>query len=537
MTPIYPDLSEELAISQNQLAIVLDSLAQAEAANASYKKTVAHLTQENTLLRQKIDLLTRRIFGVKSEKVSSEQLDFLLQLDGEDRAKTAAADMKRVSAKVLKVKKQPKKRKARSWDHLPVETTVIDPPEVTAAPHEWRCIGQVVTEQLDYSPAQYIRRCVVRRKFVRIDQPFRAPIIAQLPERLLDRSLPAPGLLAHIIVGKFCDHLPFYRQEQIALIRHEVDLPRQTLARWMQMTADWLILIYLAIKSDVLSGGYIQADETCIKYLEPGHGKTKHGYLWTFLRPGGSVFFCWKTSRAAACLEEIIPKDQPLLKMGVDAYSAYSAFRDDRPGKIILCGCLSHGRREFIDGQSQAPRIVGVILLQFRRLYAIEAELKETQASPDERQRRREKDSRPHLERLHRIVTKLHTKNRFLPKSQLGGAVTYFLNQWEKFQEFLKDGRVEIDNNLVENAIRPTAIGKKNWLFFGDADAGQANAVLYTIVENCRQHKINPWRYLRDILTLLPEAKTTSIATLLPAAWAKAQATKTTEPGAAKQAA
>jgi transposase len=134
-----------------------------------------------------------------------------------------------------------------------------------------------------------------------------APVIAPLPERLLDRSLPAPGLLAHIVVGKYCDHLPLYRQEQIYQQRHGVQLPRQSLARWVELAADWLKPIYEQIRTGVMGGGYVQVDETPVDYLEPGNGKTKQGYLWTCSRPGGDVFYRWETSRAAACLDNIIP--------------------------------------------------------------------------------------------------------------------------------------------------------------------------------------------------------------------------------------
>ena len=162
-------------------------------------------------------------------------------------------------------------------------------------------------EQLDYEPGRFLRRRVVRRKYVHKTNPDFAPILAALPQRLLDRSLPAPGLLAHIVVGKYCDHLPLYRQEQIYRQRHGVHLPRQSLTRWVELAADWLKPIYEHIRTGVMGGGYVQVDETPVDYLEPGHGKTKQGYLWTCSRPGGDVFYRWETSRAAACLDKIIP--------------------------------------------------------------------------------------------------------------------------------------------------------------------------------------------------------------------------------------
>ncbi len=149
---------------------------------------------------------------------------------------------------------------------------IIEPPEVAAAPHQWRFIGAEVSEQLDYEPARFFRRLLVRRKYVQREDPLRPPVIAPLPPVLQERGLPAPGLLAAIIVGKYCDHLPLYRQEAVFASRHRVELPRATLARWMGLAADWLQPIYQSIRAGVMAKGYVQVDETPIRYLSPGHG-------------------------------------------------------------------------------------------------------------------------------------------------------------------------------------------------------------------------------------------------------------------------
>src|SRR5206468_7843099 len=183
-------------------------------------------------------------------------------------------------------------------------------------------------------------------------------LIAALPERLRDRSLAAPGLLAHILVSKYCDHLPLYRQEQIYLRRHQVALPRQTLARWVELAADWLRPIYEFIRTGVLGGGYVQIDETPIRYLAPGNGQTKQGYLWTAHRPRGDVVYRWETTRAAACLENIVPMDFTGT-IQCDGYAGYGAFANRRPGAITLAGCWAHVRRKFYDALEQTPRSAG----------------------------------------------------------------------------------------------------------------------------------------------------------------------------------
>lgn len=465
--------------------------------------------RENELLRQKIDLLIRRVFGSSSERLDKAQLELLLQL-----SQGAAISSPAIPRPVVSPKRSGKQRILRLPENLPVVETVIEPEPVKQKPEEWRCIGQEVSEQLDYEPARFLKRRTIRKKYVHRLDLNRAPVIAPLPERLLDRSLPGPGLLAQILVGKYCDHLPLYRQEQIFAQRHKINLPRQTLARWVELSADWLRPIYEHIRTGVLAGGYVQVDETPIEYLEPGNGKTKQGYLWTVNRPGGEVFYCWHTSRAAACLEEIIPADFAGIIQS-DGYSAYRAFADRRKG-IELAGCWAHVRRKFHEALEQSPKVAGWLLRQIQNLYRVEANLREHHAGPQLREALRASQSRPIVERFQRALVRLKSSGRYLPQSLLGQAMDYALGQWPTLEVFLKDGRIEIDNNLVENAIRPTAIGKKNWLFIGEADAGQRSAIIYTLVENCRHRGIDPFAYLRDVLTRLPKMTNRQIPEVIP---------------------
>jgi hypothetical protein len=258
------------------------------------------------------------------------------------------------------------------------------------------------------------------------------------------------------------------------------------MARWVGLAADWLRPIYELIRTGVLGDGYVQIDETPVEYLEPGNGKTKQGYLWTSGRPGGDVFYSWYTSRAAECLNSILPADFKGT-IQCDGYSGYRSFAQSRNGSIILAGCWAHARRRFYDAREQSPKVSGWVLRQIQRLYEIESRLRERQAAPALRQETRNDQSRPLVERLKRVLLRLKSSRRYLPQNLLGGAIDYALGQWTTLEVFLTDGRVEIDNNLVENAIRPTAIGKKNWLFVGEADAGQRSAIIYTLIESCRR--------------------------------------------------
>jgi transposase len=497
MTGREAELTQQLAESQQALAVAL---------------------RENQLLRQKVDLLVRRVFGSSSEKLDLAQLQ-LLQLS------EASAVPEPVPAAPREAPRGPRTRPPKAPrlpENLPVVEEVIDPEPVKAQPENWRQIGQEVTEQLDYEPGRFLKRRTVRRTYVNRTEPDSAPVSAPLPPCLQERGLAAPGLLAQVLVSKYCDHLPLYRQEQIYAQRHGLNLPRQTLARWVELAADWLTPIYKQIRTGVLAGGYVQIDETPVEYLEPGCGKTKQGYLWTVCRPAKDVFYWWNTSRAAASLEQFVPVD---FKGTVqcDGYAAYSSFAGGRDGAITLAGCWAHVRRVFYEAREECPKSAGWFLRQIQNLYRIESTLRDKKAGPALRKAVRAHQSRPIVERIGRALVRFKTFGRFLPKSLMGQAIDYARGQWPALQVYLSEGRVEIDNNLVENAIRPTALGKKNWLFVGEASAGQRGAIVYTLVECCRRRRIDPYTYLRDVLTRLPHMTNHQVPEVTPEAWAKAR--------------
>jgi transposase len=238
--------------------------------------------EEIKLLRQKLDALARRLFGKKSEQLDAGQLELLLkEAEASEPGLGKGSGPEALAAEPPRPDKaasrRPRDRKPRLPEHLPVIEEVIVPEPVQAAPELWRRIGEEVTEKLDYEPGRFLRRRTVRPKYVRRGELDAVPVIAPLPDSLLERSLVTPGLLAQIVVSKYCDHVPLYRQESIYWSRHEVWLPRQTMAEWMGLGAEWLKPIYRQIREDALSGGYVQIDETPIRYLEPGNGKTKLG--------------------------------------------------------------------------------------------------------------------------------------------------------------------------------------------------------------------------------------------------------------------
>jgi transposase len=478
---------------------------------------------EIKLLKAKLDALARRVFGRSSERLDAAQLQLLLEGLEEIAQAQAAAPAETTPGDAAKSARPRPERGPRVSAHLPVKEVFLDPEEVKACPEAWTCIGQEVTEQLDYTPARFVCLRLIRRKYVHRQERHLPPIIAPLSPTLQERCLAAPSLLAHAMVSRYRDHLPWYRLESI-YAGLGVPLSRQTLCGWSGMAADAVPLVVKEIGQDVFSGGYVQIDETPVEYLAPGNGQTKTGYLWAVSSPQRQeVLFQWHTSRATACLQELVPRQFAGI-IQCDGYSAYDACArsEGRAGKITLAGCWAHARRKFFEAKDHTPDAAWA-LGRIQTLYHIEAQLREGRAGPAERKAVRQAQSRPLLEELHRQLLQHHRSHRHLPQSLMGKAITYALHQWESLRVFLEDGRVEIDNNLVENAIRPSAIGKKNWLFVGDAQAGNRAATFYTLIGNCRLCGVDPHAYLQDLFTRLPAVTNQQIKDLTPSAWSKQQ--------------
>jgi transposase len=474
--------------------------------------------RENTLLRQKLDALARRFFGKKSEQLNAAQLELLLS--GLAEGNVELSEEKEPPARTAPHHARTQTRRIRTPDNLEVVREVIEPELVKAEPEHWKRIGQEVSRQLDYQPGKFFWQETVRPKYVRRDQRALPPMIAPAPERVAERSLAAPGLLAQLLVSKYCDHLPFYRQEQIFWQRHGVFIARQQMVQWTAQSVRLLSGISDCLKRDLQGRPYVQVDETPVRYQDPNlRGRCGQGYLWTALVPGQCVVYEWHASRAARCLDSLLGPGFAG-KLQCDGYSAYPAFAKEK-ATLALFGCWAHARRNFFEAQEEAPRVAGWILNQIGLLYRWEEELRRNRAGPVLRQVQRSSHHRMVIERLSRALKKL--RPRYLPQSLMGQAIGYAVNQWPMLEGFLEHGEVEIDNNLVENAIRPTALGKKNWLFFGSEEAGQRSAVIYTLIQNCRLHDVEPYTYLKDVLERLPHTTNREVSQLTPLKWKQAR--------------
>ena len=472
---------------------------------------VEKLREENRLLRQKVDYLLKKYFGGnKSEKLDRRQLELLLA--GLEAQVSVEEEEKKPGIKVVQ------KRNGGGGGRRPVpgnmetEEIVIEPKEVEASPGDWRQIGKEVSEELDLIPAKFIRRLYIRPKYVsRVKED--VIVIGELPNRLIDKGIPGVGLLTHVILSKYADHLPLYRQEKIFSERYGIEISRKRMAEWVRVVADWLKPVYELMRQDLMKGKYLQVDETPIRYLDRDEIEgSRQGYLWSYGRPHGDVVFDWKTGRSRDGPEKFLGDFQGLLQ--ADGYSVYASLARSRQG-MVLIGCWAHARRKFVEAQDESPKRAGFLVHVISKLYQTEKQLR-SMVDVDRAAYRREKN-----EQALRVFKKLllRWKPKVLPRSRLGEAITYTLAQWENLIRVMEHSEVEIDNNLCENSIRPSALGKKNWLFIGHPDAGWRAAVIYSIFQSCRRRGIEPQEYLTDVLSRLPNMKITEIRSLTPAQW------------------
>jgi transposase len=476
------------------------------------------------ILKEKVQFLLKKLFGRSSEKLNPAQLELAFEELRELQEALEEAETKSEQAEEEKKESKRGKRKpldTRIPEDLPTETIVIVPDEVLANPELYKKIGEETLEELDVTPTQYFRRITIREKFKLIGDRTQPPVIAPAPARLIPNSYASTGLILQIILSKYCDHLPLYRQEQILSNRHGIEISRKTMGNWMYLIADWLTMIYEALRNEIRESHYIQADETFIKYQDQQKDHCPNGYLWAYHSPGKGVLFEWFPSRAAECLDSMLCGYSGLLQ--TDGYVGYTSWLDHldhtvEKQQIIHAACWVHARRYFVAASDYPPAAKIVRLI--KGLYRIETKLRE---NPDlDRATYRQEHASSILDQIKKLLDQ--EAPRQLPQSKFGQAINYTLKRWDQLNLYLQHSRLDIDNNPVENAIRPTAIGKKNFLFFGSPDSGQTSAVIYSLIETCRKLDINPADYLRDTLTALPTMQQPEALNWTPAKWKAAQA-------------
>jgi transposase len=483
--------------------------------------TIERLRIELQRLKLKNQDLLRKLYGRSSEKIAVE--DGQMIFEGLLPPPTPVVE-EVVSALAAPESKPPVRRRGRQPlpEHVRTETIPLDPPE---AERVCECcgrakerIGEQVTEELEHIPATLVRRLLVRGKYAcRCGQG--AVAQAPLPPRPIEKGRPGPGLLAHVTLSKYVDHLPLYRQQEM-FARLGVEISRQRLGDWIGAIAEWLQPVARLMKQNLLAGDYLQVDETPVRVQDPEiRGKCAQGYLWVASAPGCDVIFEFHRHRNLDAAEALLKGFKGTIQ--TDAYAVYAAYVRKYP-EVARLGCLAHARREFFEARAEDRAAADTILTQIGALYTIERAARERGLDPPGRMALRLEHAPPIWADLHPQLEAL--QGRCLPQSGLGKAAAYMLAEWTALQGYLRDGRFEIDNNLCENAIRPTALGKKNWLFLGHPEAAWRSAVIYSLVVSCRRRGLEPYAYLRDVLTRLPAMKQQDLPELIPARWKPASA-------------
>lgn len=380
-------------------------------------------------------------------------------------------------------------------------------------------VGEKTSEELEYRPAKLVV-LVHHRKLYGLAEEDRAerksePVVAPLPARPLENALAGPGLLAWILVQKYCNHLPLYRQQAI-FGRDGLDLPRQTLCDWVMAVAFLLGPIQRALKKQILAAGVLQSDDTPVE-CQAGKGKPNFkAHLWTYASPLVSgVVFDFAPDWGHEHVEAFLGPNAEGYWVG-DGYRGYATITAKNPA-LIECGCWAHVQRKLREALKESPLEASRLMKLVGRLFVIEREAVEAKLEHAAVKALRNEKSRPVVAEIEQVLLAL--KGTQSDAGSLAKALGYLANQWPTLVRFLEDGRVPIHNNACENAIRPVAVGRKNWLFAGSEKGGHAAATIYTLVESCRREGIDPFRYFRDVLVRVATHPSDRVHELVPAAW------------------
>lgn len=489
---------EEIAVLKNE--------------NSDLKKENDRLSADILYLKNEYQKLRKLIFGAKSERFKSEsedQLSFNLHSELPE-----IQDVEKIEIAYTKEIKKAKKKPVREAlpAHLPRKEEIIEPEN---RPEDAVKIGENITEVLEYTPGKVYVRRIVRPKYAiknTANHSENQIITADMPGDLpLPGSNAAAGLLAYLIISKYVDHLPFYRQVKM-FKRLGVKLAESTINDWFTRSAKLLTPLYEVLKRKILESAYIQGDESPVKVLTRDKpGSTHKGWFWAYHSPPDNlVLFDYRPGRDKSGPKEMLENFSGILQ--TDGYAAYNQFASG--GKIRLAACMAHARRKFFEAKAEHPEICNSVLSQIQELYKIEAEIREADFSLEEIRAIRQEKSVPLMAVLE---TYLQTQmNQVLPKSSTGKAIAYTLNLWTRLSIFLDNPEVLIDNNLIENSIRPIALGRKNYLFAGSHEGAKRAAMMYSFFGSCHRSGVEPSEWLKSTLEKISDYKANHLEELLP---------------------
>ncbi len=477
--------------------------------NLSGKITI--LQSELLYYKQELDKLKRMIFGSKSERyipVNDGQLALGLESETVEQKQI---ETEQVTYTRQKPQKESKINHFRAPipAHLPREEHVIMPEGDLS---EAKKIGEESTEILEYRPGKLYVKKYIRYKYVLPADG--GIVIGELPSLPIPKGNAGPGLLAHLTINKFVDHLPFYRQAQM-LKREGIEIAESTINGWFTATCDLIEPLYDKLREKITSADYLMVDETPIKVLTKDKpGSTHKGYHWVYYSPLDKlVFFDYQKGRGRDGPMAFLKDYKGAIQS--DGYSAYDVF--DKQKDIVLLACMAHARRKFDEALKNDPEGADYVLSQMQKLYDVERQARELKFNFDKRESLRIEKSLAVLNELEAWMKKRSIE--VLPKSSMGEALSYTLGLWNRLIRYLDDGRYEIDNNLVENSIRPVALGRKNYLFAGSHEGAKRAAIMYSFLGTCKKNGVNPLTWLTDVLTRIPDHKANRLEELLPNIW------------------
>lgn len=470
------------------------------------------LTKDSTRKDEKIAFLEAQIamyrrmqFGQKRERFEGDPNQTALPFEA--TAEEAGQQQETVVEKIEYLRKRSSHPgRAKLPDHLPVEEIHIHPEGDLS---DMVCIGKETTEELECEPARFYIKRYVRHKYA--PKNGEGVMIATLPERVIDKGIPGAGLLAMIVTGKYMDHLPLYRQKQI-FARENIQIASSTIQGWTKEALIKLEPLYEQLLFDTKSKGYLQADESPIKVLDRDKkGATHQGYYWVYHAPlDKTVLFDYQPTRSSRAPMPILDTFKGYLQ--TDGYAVYEKY--GRKPQVTHLACWAHARREFEKALDNDRPRAEKALLMIQQLYAVERRVREEKLSADTIKERRLQESLPILNELGKwIFEEIKTT---LPKSQIGKAMAYAYARWDALSAYLCDGHLHIDNNLIENAIRPLALGRKNYLFAGSHEAAKRAAMIYSFFAICKKHDVNPFRWLKYTLENIASTNHKNINKLYP---------------------
>jgi len=478
--------------------------------HAEYTKK---LDLQITALQQELANLKRLIFGSKNERfVPAESSPSQLSLDMQTDAVAACSVTKTQKIEYIRNTNQITKEhpgRTKLPEHLERREIIIEPAEVTDG---CKKIGEEITEELEYEPGKLFVNRYVRPKYVITEN--KSIIIAPMMERPLPKAIVGPGLLAQIIIDKYVDHLPLYRQME-RFKREGINIPYSTIGDWIKNGCSLIDPLYESLKKLIVQSNYLHADESPIKVLDKDKkGQTHRGYYWVYHNSiDGLVWFDYQEGRGREGPVAVLKDFKGYLQ--TDGYAVYDFFKEEKD--ITVLHCMAHARRMFFEAKENDKPIAEYALEQIGLLYTIERKAKEQQLDQEQILQLRQTEAVPVLESLGRWMKETYVK--VLPKSAIGKALGYSISRWPELMLYATDGKLNIDNNPVENSIRPVAIGRKNYLFAGSHEAAKRSAILYSLMGTCKLHGINPFIWLRDVLQRIATHPINKIEELLPHNW------------------